>query len=70
MSAVSTSVCELTETYSPAAIDKAPAVKPANVASRMGSLSSLAVATPIAILAVDKRPSLAPSTAALIQLLL
>jgi hypothetical protein len=70
MSAFSTSVCELTETYSPAAIDKAPATNPAKVAIRIGSLKSLAAATPIARLAVDKIPSFAPRTAARNQLLL
>lgn len=70
MSAFSTSVCELTETYSPAAMDKAPATSPAKVAKIIGSRVALAAATPIARLAVDKMPSLAPSTAALNQLLL
>lgn len=64
-SAVSTSSCELTETYSPAAIDNAPATTPANVASMIGSRDTLAAATPMARLVVERMPSLAPNTEAL-----
>ena len=69
MSAFSVSVCELTETYSPAAIDNAPATSPATVAKTIGSLVELAAATPIARLDIEIIPSFAPSTAALNQLL-
>jgi hypothetical protein len=63
------SVWELTETYSPAAIDKAPATKAATVAKTIGSTVLLAAATPIAKLETEIIPSLAPKTAALNQLL-
>lgn len=55
---------ELTETYSPAAIDMAPATTPANAASTTGFRVSLAAATPMTRLVVERIPSLAPSTAA------
>ncbi len=64
-SEVSMSNCELTETYSPAAIDNAPATKPAIVDSMIGSRATLAAATPMARLVVERIPSLAPSTEAL-----
>jgi len=63
-SAFSVSDCELTDTYSPAAIDIAPATKPAAPARKMPSWAVLAAATPIIRLAVDTIPSFAPSTAA------
>jgi hypothetical protein len=44
MSAFSVSVCELTETYSPAAIDNAPATNPARVAKIIGSTNPHTVA--------------------------
>src|SRR3954468_17132198 len=63
-SARSVSACELTETYSPAAIDSAPATKPATPASTTSCCEAAADATPTSRLAVDTMPSLAPSTAA------
>lgn len=54
----------LTETYSPTAIDSAPAVSPAMPAVRMANGSLVAPATPITMPAVDTIPSLAPRTAA------
>jgi hypothetical protein len=57
MSAFSISVCELTETYSPAAIESAPATKPAIVAKSMGSLVVLAAAIPTAKLEIEIIPS-------------
>src|SRR5580765_3097500 len=63
-SACSVSACELTDTYSPAAIDSAPATSPAKAATRMGSRAGCAAATPTTRLLVEIRPSLAPSTAA------
>ena len=60
MSAFSVSVCELTETYSPAAIDNAPATSPATVANTIGSLVELAAATPIARLEIDIIHGLSP----------
>ena len=55
--------CELTDTYSPAAIDIAPATSPATPATRT-SPARPAAATPTIRLAVETMPSLAPSTAA------
>jgi len=63
-SACSVSDWELTETYSPAAIDMAPATRPATPASRISLLTAAAAATPRIKLAVEMMPSLAPSTAA------
>src|SRR5690606_256815 len=63
-SARSVSRCELTDTYSPAAIDMAPATRPAMPASRICWRSACAAATPSTSDAVDTIPSLAPSTAA------
>jgi hypothetical protein len=56
--------CELTETYSPAAIDIAPATRPATPAIRIFFVPAPAAATPNTRLAVDTMPSFAPSTAA------
>ena len=60
-------IIQLTETYSPAAIDKAPAIIPANAASTIALRVVSAAATPITILVVESMPSLAPSTTALSQ---
>jgi hypothetical protein len=57
--------CELTDTYSPAAIDMAPATNPATPAIKTSFRVAAAAATPTIKLAVDRMPSLAPSTAAL-----
>src|SRR5690606_9841380 len=62
-SACSVSDCELTETYSPAAMDMAPATSPASPATMMVPVSVPAAATPTIRLAVETIPSLAPSTA-------
>jgi len=64
MSAFSESRCELTETYSPTAIDIDPATRPATPATRMTSFEADDAATPIMRLAVDTIASSAPSTAA------
>jgi hypothetical protein len=58
------SVCELTDTYSHAAIESAQATSPASVARIIGSRISLAAATQIARLAVESIQSLAHNTAA------
>src|SRR5215469_9389416 len=63
-SARSVSDCELTDTYSPVAIDMAPATKPATPATRTAFFVAAAAATPTIKLAVDRMPSLAPNTAA------
>ena len=57
--------CELTDTYSPAAIDMAPATSPAIPAIKTSLCAAAAAATPTIKLAVEMMPSLAPSTAAL-----
>ena len=69
MSACSTSVCELTETNSPVAIDNAPPANPAILANSIESLKSLAAATQIAKKEMNKIPSFASNTAARNQLL-
>jgi hypothetical protein len=69
MSAFSVSVWELTEKYSPAAINRAPATRPATVANTIGSQVELAAAIPIARLEMEIIPSIAPKTAALNKLL-
>ncbi|BBM05627.1 hypothetical protein HAALTHF_25940n [Vreelandella aquamarina] len=58
-SARSVSDCELTETYSPAAIDIAPATNPATPASKISLCAVAAAATPKIKLLVDTMPSLA-----------
>src|SRR6185436_3608364 len=63
----SVSDCELTDTYSPAAIDMAPATSPATPAIKTSFCFAAAAATPTIKLAVETIPSLAPSTAALSQ---
>src|SRR5262252_712225 len=63
-SARSASACELTETYSPAAIEAAPATSPAMPAVRIAERLEFAAATPTMIAATETMPSLAPSTAA------
>ena len=64
MSACSASRCELTEMYSPTAIDSAPATRPASPAVTSVERELLAAATPMTSPATDKMPSFAPSTAA------
>src|SRR3954469_2377880 len=64
MSACSASRCELTETYSPAAMDSAPATRPAMPAVRIAAAEAPEAATPRTRLAGETKPSLAPSTAA------
>ena len=54
----------LTDTYSPSAIDTAPATSPATPAVAMARGSVVAAATPITRPAVETMPSLAPSTPA------
>jgi hypothetical protein len=56
--------CELTDTYSPAAMDMAPATRPATPATRICDGPADAVATPMIKLAVETIPSFAPRTAA------
>src|SRR6185437_9133323 len=68
MSARSASRCELTDTYSPAAIDSAPATSPAIPAVTIAARDAPDAATPSTRLAVDRIPSLVPSTAARSQL--
>src|SRR4051812_46322454 len=63
-SARSVSACELTDTYSPAAIERAPAASPATPARSTSLRVARPAATPITRLAVDTMPSLAPRTAA------
>ena len=58
------SACELTETYSPAAIAMDPAVRPATPAISTADRDVPDAATPITRLAVEMSPSLAPRTAA------
>ena len=64
MSACSASRCELTETYSPIAIDAAPATKPATPAVIIVLRVASAAATPRIKHAVEIIPSFAPSTIA------
>ena len=63
-SAASVSACEATETYSPAAMDIAPATRPATPATRISLGDFAATATPATRLAVEMMPSFAPRTAA------
>src|ERR1035437_3625541 len=67
MSARSVSDCELTDTYSPAAIDIPPATSPAPPAINTAFWFAAAAATPAIKLAVEMMPSLAPRTAARIH---
>jgi hypothetical protein len=53
------------DTYSPAAIDMAPAASPAAPAIKILCCVAAAAATPTIKLAVERIPSLTPSTAAL-----
>src|ERR1017187_9567939 len=62
-SARSTSTWELTDTYSPAAMAMEPAARPARPAVTTVAVAVPLAATPTIRLAVDTRPSLAPSTA-------
>src|SRR6478672_10255831 len=64
MSARSVSACDCTDTYSPAAIDIAPAANPATPAVSTAAGEAPVAATPTIRLAVEMTPSLAPSTAA------
>ena len=64
MSARSVSACDCTDTYSPAAIDIAPATVPATPAARIAPWPTPPAATPTTRPATETMPSLAPSTAA------
>src|ERR1700712_5516419 len=64
MSARSASRCELTDTYSPTAIENAPANNPAMPAVNTALVLELAAVTPSIKLALETMPSLTPSTAA------
>ena len=64
MSARSASRCELTDTYSPTAIDIDPATRPATPAIKMASFDAEDAATPIMRLAVETIASSEPRTAA------
>src|ERR1700754_736916 len=67
-SARSVSRWVLTDTYSPNAIDTAPAANPAIPAVRIGPRATVAAATPTTMPAVETIPSLAPKTPARSQL--
>mgnify|MGYP001507488750 CR=1 FL=1 len=56
--------CVLTETYSPAAMDSAPASSAAPPAVAMTGIDVLVAATPTTTPAVETMPSFAPSTPA------
>nr|RZI34620.1 hypothetical protein BJQ95_02998 [Cryobacterium sp. SO1] len=58
----------LTETYSPSAIEIAPARRLATPAIRIAAESEVAAATPTTSAATETMPSLAPSTPARNQL--
>lgn len=64
MAARSMSDCERTETYSPAAIDMAPAARPAPAASKTAPGDGSAAATPTISEDTETIPSFAPNTAA------
>src|SRR3546814_17123834 len=66
-SALVTSLWEDTDTYSPTAIDSAPATRPATPAVRTAPSDAPPPIIPTIRQAVDTMPSLAPSTAALSQ---
>src|SRR4029434_2677405 len=66
-SASSVSAWDWTDTYSPAAIDIAPATRPATPATTTVLCVAWAAAIPSTRLAVDTMPSLAPRTAARTQ---
>ena len=57
------SCCDRTEMYSPTAIEKAPASRPAMPAMTMAWLSEEAPATPMTRARLETRPSLPPKTA-------
>src|ERR1700687_142110 len=63
-SAFSVSACEWTDTYSPAAIDIAPATRPATPATNTLLWVACEAATPSIRLDVESMPSFAPNTAA------
>src|SRR6185312_17342298 len=63
-SACSVSAWECTDTYSPAAIDMAPATSPATPATNILPWVACEAATPSSKLAVETLPSFAPKTAA------
>lgn len=63
-SAVMVIRCELTDTYSPAAMDIDPATSPAMAAVGTVDLAPAVAATPMARLATETMPSSAPRTAA------
>lgn len=56
--------CVLTETYSPNAIETAPATSPATPAVKIGPADVVDAATPTTMPAVETIPSLAPKTPA------
>ena|GEM_PF-5972304 len=58
------SAWELTEMYSPVAVDMAPVIKPATPATSTLPCEAREAATPTTKLAVEIMPSLAPRTAA------
>ncbi|KKY04887.1 hypothetical protein RM66_22235 [Xanthomonas phaseoli pv. phaseoli] len=58
------SACDCTDTYSPAAIDIAPATKPAMPVASTSAAAAPLLATPTSKPATERMPSLAPSTAA------
>ena len=64
MSLRSVSRCDDTDTYSPRAIETAPATRPAMPAVSSAARVLLAAATPTSNAAVEMMPSLAPSTIA------
>src|SRR5690606_35922565 len=63
-SARSVSACDCTETYSPAAMENAPATVPAMPLARITIPEAPVAATPTTSPAIETTPSLAPRTAA------